>query len=128
MLCKVDKSEAPIMNLLADQAFNAVGAGIATAVSVVALSGRQGCFATSALVHAVANQLILTLISHRQAHGEFAEIRSLAQLRAQPELFLKLVEDANELFAAVLRGLDPKNDYMLNMFRVEKSQAPEKKE
>jgi hypothetical protein len=67
------------------------------------------------------------LLGHRQAHGEFLDVKSLGDLKKRPDAFLALVTDLNELLAAVLRGIDPKNDYMLNLFQMEKKAEPEKK-
>jgi len=127
MLCKVTKEEAVELNLLSDQAFNAMLGGMGAAIGIIALSGKQPCMQTSALVHAAANQMMAALLGHRQSHGEFMDINSLGELRKRPEVFLALVGDLNELLAAVLRGIDPKNDYMLNIFQMEKKNEPEKK-
>ena len=127
MLCKVTKEEAVQLNVLADQAFNGIGAGVATAIAMVHMSGKQPCMQTSALVHAATNQMMAMLLGHRQAHGEFLDVKSLGDLKKRPDAFLALVTDLNELLAAVLRGIDPKNDYMLNLFQMEKKTEPEKK-
>lgn len=127
MFCKVTKDEAIQLNTLADQAFNGIGAGMATAVAMVHMSGKSPCMQTSALVHAATNQLMSVLLGHRQAHGEFRDVTSLKELRNRPEVFLELVKDHTELLAAVMRGIDPKNDYMLNLFQMEKKAEPEKK-
>jgi len=127
MLCKVTKEEAVQLNVLADQAFNGIGAGMATAIAMVHMSGKSTCMQTSALVHAAANQTMATLLGHRQAHGEFLDIKSLGELKKRPDAFLALVGDLNEILGAVLRGIDPKNDYMLNLFQMEKKAEPETK-
>lgn len=127
MLCKVTKDEAIQLNVLADQALNALNSGMAMAIGMVHLSGKSTCMQTSALVHAVTNQLMSTLLGHRQSHGEFLDVKSLGELRKRPEVFLQLVKDHNELLAAVLRGIDPQNDYMLDLFQMEKKPEPEKK-
>ena len=127
MFCKVTKDEAIQLNVLSDQAFNAIGAGMTTALIMVNMSGKTTCMQTSALVHAAANQTMATLLGHRQAHGEFLDVKSLGDLKKRPEVFLALVGDLNELLGAVLRGIDTKNDYMLNLFQMEKKTEPEKK-
>lgn len=124
MLCKVTKDEAIQLNLLADQAFNAMAGGTASAIAIMALSGKDSCMQTSALVHAATNQMMATLLGHRQGHGEFRDVKSLGELKKRPEVFLALVRDLNELLAAVLRGIDPKNDYMLDLFQMEKTGKP----
>ena len=127
MLCKVTKEEAIQLNVLSDQAFNGMGPGMATAIAMVHMSGKTSCMQTSALVHAATNHVMATLLGHRQAHGEFMDIKSLGDLKKRPDVFLALVGDLNELLAAVLRGIDPKNDYMLNLFQMEKKPEAEKK-
>jgi hypothetical protein len=127
MFCKVTKEEAVQLNVLSDQAFNALAAGMATGIAMVHLSGKPPCMQTSALVHAATNQLMATLLGHRQAHGEFLDVKSLGDLKNRPDVFLALVKDHNELLAAVLRGIDPKNDYMLDLFQMEKKPETEKK-
>lgn len=127
MLCKVTKEEAIQLNVLSDQAFNGMAGGTAAAVAMIHLSGKPPCMQTSALVHAATNHVMATLLGHRQAHGEFLDVKSLGELKKRPEVFLALVGDLNELLAAVLRGIDQKNDYMLNLFQMEKKPEPEKK-
>lgn len=127
MLCKIDKADAPVMNVLSDQAFNAIGGGVQAAIAMLAMSGKTPCFATSALVQAMANQFMTSLLAHRQSHDQHQDCKQLGSLKKNPEAFLALVEDANEIFAAVLRGIDPKHDYMLNVFKVEKPAASEEK-
>lgn len=127
MFCKVTKEEAVQLNVLSDQAFNGIGAGMATAIAMVHMSGKPPCMQTSALVHAATNQTMATLLGHRQAHGEFLDVKSIGELKKRPDVFLALVGDLNELLGAVLRGIDPKNDYMLNLFQMEKKSEPEKK-
>jgi len=127
MLCKVTKEEAVQLNVLSDQAFNGIGAGMATAIAMVHMSGKPPCMQTSALVHGATNQLMAVLLGHRQSHGEFLDVKTLGDLKKKPEAFLALVGDLNELLAAVLRGIDPKNDYMLELFQMEKKAEPEKK-
>ena len=127
MFCKVTKEEAIELNTLADQAFNGIAAGMATSIAMVHMSGKSPCMQTSALVHASTNHMMATLLGHRQAHGEFLDVKSLKELRKRPEVFLELIKDLNEILAAVMRGIDPKNDYMLNLFQMEKKSEPEKK-
>jgi hypothetical protein len=127
MLCKVSKEEAAVLNVLSDQAFNAINGGMVLGMSMIALAGKSPCMATSALVQALTNQVVVSLLGHRQAHGEFTDISNLGALRKRPEVFLALVGDLNELLGAVLRGIDQKNDYMLNLFQMEKKSEPEKK-
>jgi hypothetical protein len=127
MFCKVTKDEAIQLNVLSDQAFNAIGSGTAAALAMLSMAGKSTCMATSALVHASANHVMAALLGHRQAHGEFQDVQSLGALKKRPEVFLALVGDLNELLGAVLRGIDPKNDYMLNLFQMEKKAEPEKK-
>lgn len=120
MFCKVTKDEAIQLNVLSDQAFNVMNAGTVAALPMMALSGKPLCMQTSALVHAAANQMMGMLLSHRQAHGDYKDVKTLGELKKRPEAFLALVGDLNELLGAVLRGIDPKNDYMLNLFQMEK--------
>lgn len=127
MFCKVTKEEAIQLNVLADQAFNAIGGGMAAAIAMVHISGKSPCMQTSALVHAATNQLMAVLLGHRQSHGEFLDVKSIGDLKKRPDVFLALVKDHNELLAAVLRGIDPQNDYMLDLFQMEKKVEPEKK-
>lgn len=127
MLCKVTKEEAVELNVLSDQAFNGIAIGFATAISMVGMSGKGACTQTSALVHASTNHVMATLLGHRQAHGEFLDVKSLGELKKRPDVFLALVGDLNELLGAVLRGIDHKNDYMLNLFQMEKKTESEKK-
>ena len=127
MLCKVTKEEAIQLNVLADQASNMIGAGVGSALAIVSTAGKPACMMTSALVHAAANHLLGLLLSHRQAHGEFKEIHDLKILKRRADALLALAGDLNEIFAGVLRGIDPKNDYMLNLFQTERSNKPEVK-
>lgn len=120
MICKVTKDEAIALNVLSDQAFNAIGGGMAAAIAMLALSGKSPCMATSALVQAVTNQVMTALLAHRQTHEEFTDVPSIGALKKRPDVFLALVGDLNEILGAVLRGIDPKNDYMLNLFQMEK--------
>lgn len=120
MFCKVTKEEAVVLNVLSDQSFNAIGSGVAAALAMLQMSGKSPCLATSALVQALSNQVMASLLGHRQAHGEFKDIESIGALRKRPDVFLALVGDLNELLGAVLRGIDPKNDYLLNLFQMEK--------
>jgi hypothetical protein len=126
MLCKVTKDEAIQLNVLSDQVFNVMNNSMVAALAMMALSGKPVCMQTSALVHAVINQAMAVLLGHRQAHGEFMDVKSLGELKKRPEVFLALVGDLNELLGAVLRGIDPKNDYMLNLFQMEKGEAGKK--
>lgn len=127
MFCKVTKEEAIELNTLADQAFNGIGPGMATALAMAHMSGKTPCMQTNAVIHGVTNHMMAAFLGHRQAHGEFRDIKSVGELKKRPEVFLALVGDLNELLAAVLRGIDPKNDYMLNLFQMEKKAEPEKK-
>jgi len=120
MFCKVTKDEAVQLNLLSDQAFNTFQSSMAAALAMMSLSAKPMCMQTSALVQAVTNLGMATLLAHRQSHGEFHDVKSLADMRKRPDVFLALVGDLNELLAAVLRGIDPKNDYMLDLFQMEK--------
>lgn len=127
MLCKVTKDEAVELNLLSDQAFNTINSSTVAALAMMGMSGKSMCMQTSALVHAATNQMMGMLLAHRQGHGEFQDVKSLGELKKRPEVFLALVGDLNELLGAVLRGIDPKNDYMLNLFQMEKKTESEKK-
>jgi hypothetical protein len=127
MLCKVTKDEAVQLNVLSDQVFNTLSNSMVAAITMMALSGKPVCMQTSALVHAVTNQAMATLLSHRQAHGEFMNVKVLGDLKKRPDVFLALIGDLNELLGAAMRGIDPNNDYMLNLFQMEKKAEPEKK-
>lgn len=120
MICKVTKDEAVQLNVLSDQVFNVINNSMVAAVAMMSLSGQPRCMQTSALVHAVTNHVMSVVLGHRQSHGEFMDVKSLGELKKRPEVFLALVGDLNELLGAVLRGIDPKNDYMLNLFQMEK--------
>jgi len=120
MICKVTKEEAAVLNVLSDQAYNLIMPSLIGAATLGAVTNISACMETNALIHALLNHLTTALLAHRQVHGEFKEINSLALLKKNPEVFMALVGDLNELLSAVLRGIDPKNDYMLNLFKLEK--------
>lgn len=127
MICKVSKEEAIQLNVLSDQVFNLLNSNLVAGIAMMGMSGKPLCMQTSALVHAATNITMGVLLSHRQAHGEFRDIKSLGELKKRPEVFLALVGDLNEIFTAILCGIDSKNDYMLNLFQMEKKTEPEKK-
>lgn len=126
MLCKVSKEDAAVLNALSDQVFNALGASVTSAGVIVSLTNTTPCIKTSALVHGLMNQLMTALVSHRKAHGELQDINSLADLRKNPEAFEALSNDLNAILACVLRGIDPKHDYILNVLKVEREEKKEK--
>ena len=127
MICKLTKDEAVQLNVLSGQVFNVINNSMTAAVAMMSLSGQPRCMQMNALVHGVTNHMMAVLLGHRQSHGEFMDVKSIGELRKRPEVFLALVGDLNELLGAVLRGIDPKNDYMLNLFQMEKKTEPEKK-
>ena len=119
MLCKLTKEEAAVVNVLSDQAFNVLNAGMGTASGLIAMTSIPNCHKTSALVHAALNIAILSALGHRMAHDEMKDMDSLAALKKRPEEFKMLIEDLNEIFAGVLRSIDPGHDYMINFFKME---------
>jgi hypothetical protein len=123
MICKVTPQEAIELNLLSAQAENVLAAATGGALLVMSTSGKPPCMQLNAVVHALSNQLLLILLAHRQAHGQWKDVSSTADLKKRPEVILALVGDLNELMSAVLRGVDPGSDYMLNLFKLEKSKA-----
>lgn len=129
MLCKLTKEEAAVVNALSDQSFNVLNAGMGTAGTLMAMTSVPDCHKTSALVHAALNIAVLTALNHRMAHGEMKDINGLAALKKRPEDFKLLIEDLNQIFAGVLRSIDPNHDYMLNFFKMEsKSEGVDPKE
>jgi len=128
MMCKVTKDDASKLNILSDQVFNLLGMqGTGPAMKLMAMTGASLCLQSNALIHGMGNQLMIALLAHRQTHGEFTDITHLGDLKKRPEVLLALVEDFNELFGAILRGVDPANDYMFNLFKTEKSPTQENK-
>ena len=125
MLCKITKDEATQLNLLVDQIVNLTGpSNFAVTVATAGSAGVSPCLKTSAPVHALMNQLVLALLVHRHSHGQFEDVKNYKDLRARPEIFEALVGDMNEILAAVLRGIDPAHDYLLNVFKTERAKAP----
>jgi hypothetical protein len=119
MICKVTKEEAAVLNVLSDQAYSLIMPPLLGALTLGSVSNVSPCMGTTAPVHALLNHLVAALLAHRQAHGEFKAIDSLGVLRKNPEVFMQLIGDLNELLSAVMRGIDPGNDYMLNLFKLE---------
>jgi hypothetical protein len=125
MLCKITKEEASHLNLLVEQITNLGGPAIMAATVLAAGStSLSPCLKTSAPVHAIMNQLVLALLQHRHAHGEFEDVKGHKDLRSRPEVFEALIGDMNEIFAVCLRGIDPAHDYLLNLFKTERLPAP----
>ena len=122
MLCKVSKEDAAVLNALSDQAYNVLTGAIMSGQAIIGLASGSPCIKTSALVHGIMNQLMQAVLSHRQTHGELQDIKSLADLRKNPAAFQALANDINEILACVLGGIDPKHDYMLNLFQREKTE------
>lgn len=119
MFCKVTREEAAVLNVLSDQAYNLLTPPLLGALTLGAVANVSACMGTTAPVHALLNHLVSALLAHRQAHGEFKTIATLGVLRKNPEVFMQLIGDLNELLSAVMRGIDPGNDYMLNLFKLE---------
>ena len=125
MLCKITKEEGIQLNLLVDQIIHLTAPSILAATVLTAGStGSSPCMKTSAQVHAMMNQLVMALLTHRHSHGEFTDITCHAHLRGRPEVFEALIGDMNDILAACLRGIDPAHDYLLNLFKTEKLPAP----
>ncbi len=120
MLCTLSKEEAAVVNAMSDQAFNILSGAVGSAKIVTALSSIPVCHQTSSMVHAVLNIAILTALDHRMSHGELKDITGLADLKKRPEDFKVIIRDLNDIFAGVLRTIDPEHDYMLDWFKMEK--------
>lgn len=121
MFCSLTKEEAAAVNAISDQSFTIMNHSLQGAVVVTALTQLSPCHKSSALLHAALNVAMLTALGHRKAHEEMLDINSMGDLKKNPEMFLKLVEDVNEIFACICRGIDPEHDYMLNLFKMEKA-------
>lgn len=119
MFCTLKKDEAAAVNALADQAFALMSGAAGTASALVQLTNLSGCLRGSALLHASLNLAVMMALGHRKGHGEMKEISTMADLKKNPAAFLSLIEDMNEIFACICRGIDPGNDYMLNLFKME---------
>ncbi len=119
MLCKLTKEEAAVVNALSDQAFNLFSGAMGTAGALIGMTSIPDCHKTSALVHAALNIAVMTALKHRLSHGEMTDINGLDTLKKRPEEFKMLIEDLNEIFAGVLRSIDPGHDYMINFFKME---------
>jgi hypothetical protein len=119
MFCSLKKEEAAAVNVLADQAFALISGAASTASALVQLTSLSGCHRGSSMLHASLNLAVLMALGHRKAHGEMREVNTMADLKKNPAAFLSLVEDINEIFGCICRGIDPGNDYMLNLFKME---------
>jgi len=127
MFCPLTKEEAAAVNVLADQAFAIMSAASSTAVGIVSLTKLPDCHKGSALLHAALNLAVMMALSHRKGHGEMKDVNTMGDLKRNPAAFLALVEDMNAIFSCICRGIDPGNDYMLNLFKMEAGKSGEKK-
>jgi hypothetical protein len=119
MICKFTKEEAAVLNVLSSQAYSLIMPPLLGALTLWSASNVSLCMGTAAPIRALLDHLLYVLIAHRQVHGEFKTITSLGILRKNPEVFMKLVGDLNELLSATMREIDPGNDYMFNLFKME---------
>jgi hypothetical protein len=120
MICKVSKEEAAAINVISDQVFALLNASCASGSALASLTNLSMCSKSSAILHAALNVAMVAALGHRKTHGQMIKINSLKDLKSNPKAFLELIEDVNEIFSGICRGIDPGNDYLLNLFRMEK--------
>ncbi len=121
MICKLTKEESAVVNALSDQAFALLSGAVGSAKGLIALTSIPECHKANSILHAALNVALITALNHRMTHGEMKQHNGLNSLRTAPEEIKTLIEDINEIFADVLRNIDPDHDYLLNLFKVEKS-------
>ncbi len=122
MICKVSKEEAAAVNALADQAFALLSGAVGSAKGLISMTSIPECHKARAIFLAAINMSLITALNHRLSHGEMKELNGLKALKTDPEATKNLIEDINNIFAQVLRAVDPEHDYMLNVFKMEKSE------
>ncbi len=125
MKCPMTKEETAVVNALSDQAFSLLSGAVGTAKGIIAMTRVSECNKASAVLHAMLNVSLLTALDHRIKHGEMKEVTNFATMKANPAVLKTLIGDVTEILVAELRRIDPKHDYLVNLFETEKANTEE---
>lgn len=115
-VCRLREEDKRILNELADAAYAKFIAAARDVASSFEAIDTPNCIKVQAQMIATLNVLLRQTLMHRSAHGA-APVQALAD---RPDALEVAASDINVIITSMLKGMDPANEYVYQLVRVQK--------